>query len=93
MTFPTANSTIIRNEDGEPMGFESDYGYEPEYTPEDYLAAWDEEPDVWGDPDACMADGHHGESLTKTNEGTWECNSCGEPVEHTDPWETLLNEG
>lgn len=91
--FPTAHSSIIRNEEGEPMGFETTAYDEPEYNPDDYLADWqDEEPDVWGDPDACAAEGHHGVSLYKTNEGTWECSACGETVEHDDPWETLLNE-
>jgi hypothetical protein len=89
--FPTANSTIIRNEDGEPMGFETTAYDEPEYNPDDYLA-YDEEPDVWDDPDACEAEGHHGVSLNRTNEGTWECSACGTEVEHTDPWESLLNE-
>ena len=29
--FPTANSTIIRNEDGEPIGFETEYDSVPEF--------------------------------------------------------------
>lgn len=90
--FPTAHSSIIVNEDGEPMGFETTAYDEPEYNPDDFLSSWDEEPDVWGDPDACQAEGHHAVSLNRTNEGTWECAACGEPVEHTDPWEDMLNE-
>lgn len=83
MTFPTANSTIIRNEDGEPLGFETDYGYEPDY---DYAAAlyeddhdYDDEPDVWGDEEACIEQGYHRESgngvVGRPNE--WQCAACG----------------
>lgn len=54
---------------------------------------FEDEPNVWGDPDECQAQGHHSVAINKTNEGTWECAACGEPVEHTDPWEVLLNQG
>lgn len=29
--FPTATSTVYRNEDGEVLGWDNDYGFEPEY--------------------------------------------------------------
>lgn len=100
MTFLNADDTTITNEDG---GTCAQCG-DSIPTPDDVVIGksgqgycqdcdpFDDEVDVWGDPDACAAEGHHGVSLYKTNEGTWECSACGEQVEHTDPWETLLNE-
>lgn len=91
MTFPTASSSIDYNEAGEVMGWSNEAAY---YEPEFDLYEEDNEPehDVWGDPETCQELGWHGDALNKTNEGTWECAACGEQVEHTDPWETLLNE-
>lgn len=91
MTFPTATSSVIYNEDGEPMGWDN-MSYEPEYDPNDYLDYEDEGPDVWGDPDACQAEGLHGNDLNKTNEGTLECANCGEAGDFPDPWADALNE-
>lgn len=35
--FPTADSVIYYNEDGEVMGWDNYGSYEPEYNPDDYL--------------------------------------------------------
>ena len=76
--FPTASSTIYRNEDGEVLGWDNDYGYEPDYDPyEDHYYA-DEEPDYYGDADACRAAGTHGNDCSGNGDGTWECDWCGE---------------
>jgi len=46
MTFPTANSVVYYNEDGEPMGWDTYRDEAPEYYEEDYyLYADDEEID------------------------------------------------
>lgn len=43
--FPSAHSVIIRNEAGEPLGWDNPNYYEEEYDPDDYLN-YDEEDDL-----------------------------------------------
>jgi hypothetical protein len=45
MTFPTANSVMIYNEDGEVLGWDTYRDDFPEYDPDDYLAGDYDEPD------------------------------------------------
>ena len=81
MTFPTANSSIIYNEDGEPMGW--DAAPEPDYSPEDFLANADyysdDEEDFWGNLEECKRQDWHGVDCSKEKHGGWTCDTCGEP--------------
>jgi len=42
--FPTANSIVYYNEAGEPLGWDTDYGYEPDVDPYGHEAMYDNEP-------------------------------------------------
>jgi hypothetical protein len=77
--FPTANSTIILNEDGEPMGFETNFFDDPYYR-DDYLSE-DPEPylNLWGDQAACEEADFHGNDGEGTDrENIFTCTVCGE---------------
>lgn len=44
--FPTANSQVYRNEEGEVLGWDSyDADRDAPYDPDDYLSHWDDEED------------------------------------------------
>lgn len=82
MMFPTANSTIIRNEDGEVLGWDDHTYDEPNYDPEDYHRQYDEYEAA--DTDTCINDRMHGrdgdgtdETCAITGETVYECEYCG----------------
>ena len=83
MTFPTANSTIIRNEDGEPLGFETDYGYEPDYDDADN---WADDYEDDGEPfsiedkptcEGCLTDDKY-RALAIRENGLLLCEDCND---------------
>ena len=75
--FPTATSTIYRNEDGEVLGWETIYD-EPDYGySEDEIFRGMPEPEF--DFTDCDNDGYHGDESV-TVRGKEYCVSCGEPV-------------
>lgn len=39
--FPSAGSTVYYNEEGEPLGWDNDSYYEPEYDPDLGMGDWD----------------------------------------------------
>lgn len=90
MTFPTANSSVYYNEDGEVLGWDEplyDEDNEPDYSSmRDFYA---NEPDVWGDEEACKREGYHGESgnSVEGRDDVWQCAACGGhyPREADDP--------
>lgn len=49
--FPGHGAEIYRNEAGEVTGWDSGYGFEPEYDPDAYLSSPDEDEDEC--PDEC----------------------------------------
>jgi len=82
MTFPTANSSLYYNEDGEVLGWDvpmiDPYDNDP-YLYDD-LDRYDyDEPDVWGDEEACKEQGYHGESGNSVpdRDDVWQCAACG----------------
>ena len=84
MTFPTANSSVYYNEDGEVLGWDvpmiDPYDNDP-YLYDDHDRYDYDEPDVWGDEEACKDQGFHGESLNRDRaDGEWVCAACGERV-------------
>lgn len=90
MTFPTANSSVYYNEDGEVLGWDEPMTFEPDYDPYLYDDRYDdEEPDVWGDEEACKREGYHGESgnSVEGRDDVWQCAACGGhyPREADDP--------
>jgi hypothetical protein len=78
MNFPTAHSTIYRNEAGEVTGWDTSYGYEPDYDPYNDSYYADEEPDWYGDAAECKRQKEHGNDADQDRDGTWTCCACGE---------------
>jgi hypothetical protein len=73
--FPTASSTIYRNEDGEVLGWDNNYDDAPDYDPFDR----DTDPDedlYWQDESACREAGVHGDDANENSDGTWTCCRC-----------------
>ena len=81
MTFPTASSQVYYNEDGEVLGWDQPLYDEPDYDPYTYdeEPREDDEPDVWGDEEACKREGYHGESGNgvEGRDDVWQCTACG----------------
>jgi len=103
MMFPTANSSIIRNEDGEVLGWDSpSYGemdWEgdiPEYEESDW-AEGDEDPATCEHGDRDMKDRRTGSMVLEempTREALyWECMRCGTEIDLTDEeFESHMND-
>lgn len=85
--FPTATSTIYRNEDGEVTGWDSTY-YDDEPVG---LDPWDDYDNGWSDEHGyreCLDEGCHGDDATYDKRlDTWVCDHCQEPVSaEQDAW-------
>lgn len=80
MMFPTAGSTIYRNEDGEVLGWDTP-DYDPPFTAEDIdgadLESDPPEPDSLED---CIAQGLHDKDSSSADGVHWVCDYCGEPL-------------
>lgn len=81
--FPTAHSTVYRNEAGEPLGWSDESGYDPR---EDYDPG-DDNPEVGPEPDPpnCCKLGLWSATSAEEDENGWaptyECEVCGTVVD------------
>lgn len=77
--FPTANSTIIRNEAGEVLGWDTEYDEGPD---PDAFSQYDDEPPTPANTEQCIEWDMHGESGTGSGhvgpngEDVYRCDHC-----------------